>query len=196
MHLKYDNPLFKRVFVFGLVLATSCTASPCSPSSSGTTSTSSTSRADVMRRPGRRDDRLLALGAAPRGVAARRRASWRSTSTPPGSSARRSCPPARRPSPARRSGWFVFGILLLWVAADWPVHDIGEEYLYLVHMIQHTVLTLVMPPLLLLATPEWLARLVLGEGRVGPLGPQAGSPGARRRSSSTRWRCSCTGSSW
>jgi putative membrane protein len=62
--------------------------------------------------------------------------------------------------------WFVFGIVLLWVAADWPVHDIGEEYLYFVHMIQHTVLTLVMPPVLLMATPEWLARLVLGTGRV------------------------------
>lgn len=65
--------------------------------------------------------------------------------------------------------WFVFGILLLWLAADWPVHDVGERYLYFVHMIQHTVLTLVMPPVLLMATPEWLARLVLGRGRVDRL---------------------------
>lgn len=65
--------------------------------------------------------------------------------------------------------WFVFGILLLWGAADWPMHDIGEEYLYFVHMIQHTVLTLVMPPVMLMATPEWLARLVLGRGRVDRL---------------------------
>lgn len=62
--------------------------------------------------------------------------------------------------------WFVFGVLMLWVAADWPVHDIGEEYLYFVHMAQHTFLTFVIPPALLLATPEWLARLVIGEGRV------------------------------
>ncbi len=33
-------------------------------------------------------------------------------------------------------------------------------------MSQHLVLTLVVPPLMLLATPEWLARLVLGRGRV------------------------------
>jgi putative membrane protein len=65
--------------------------------------------------------------------------------------------------------WFVFGIILLWGAADWPVHDIGEQYLYFVHMIQHTVLTLVMPPVMLLATPEWLARLVLGTGRADRL---------------------------
>jgi putative membrane protein len=62
--------------------------------------------------------------------------------------------------------WFAFGIILLWLAADWPVHDIGEEYLYFVHMIQHLVLTLVVPPVMLLATPEWLARLVVGQGRV------------------------------
>ncbi len=75
--------------------------------------------------------------------------------------------PAGSPAvtPAQRR-WFVFGILLLWLSADWPMHDIGEEYLYLVHMVQHTLLTLVMPAVMLLATPEWLARLVLGEGRV------------------------------
>jgi putative membrane protein len=62
--------------------------------------------------------------------------------------------------------WFVLGIALLWLAADWPMHDIGEEHLYAVHMVQHTLLTLVIPPVLLLATPEWLARLVVGGGRV------------------------------
>jgi putative membrane protein len=75
--------------------------------------------------------------------------------------------PAGTPAVTRsQRRWFVFGIGLLWIAADWPVHDIGEEYLYLVHMCQHLVLTLVVPPVLLLATPEWLARLVLGTGRV------------------------------
>lgn len=62
--------------------------------------------------------------------------------------------------------WFVLGMALLWAAADWPVHDVGEEQLYLVHMVQHLTLTLVVPPVLLLATPEWLARLVLGKGRA------------------------------
>jgi len=75
--------------------------------------------------------------------------------------------PAGQPAVTRRQvAFFAVGVLLLWVAADWPVHDIGEEYLYLVHMCQHLVLTLVVPPLMLLATPEWLARLVVGRGRV------------------------------
>ena len=75
-------------------------------------------------------------------------------------------PAGARPYTARQLSCFVAGTLLLWVATDWPVHDIGEKYLYAVHMSQHLVLTLVMPPLMLLATPEWLARLVLGRGRV------------------------------
>ena len=33
-------------------------------------------------------------------------------------------------------------------------------------MIQHMLLTYIVPPVLLLATPEWLARLVLGRGRA------------------------------
>ncbi len=35
---------------------------------------------------------------------------------------------------SRQKACFVAGILLLWVSTDWPVHDIGEKYLYLVHM--------------------------------------------------------------
>ena len=75
--------------------------------------------------------------------------------------------PAGTPSITRsQKRWFTTGILLLWVASDWPVHDIGEQYLFLVHMSQHLVLTLVVPAVMLLATPEWLARLVVGNGRV------------------------------
>ncbi len=65
--------------------------------------------------------------------------------------------------------WFVVGVLLLWAAADWPVHDIGEERLYFVHMVQHLALMLLIPPILLMATPEWLARLVVGDGRVNAI---------------------------
>src|SRR4051794_32447615 len=66
-----------------------------------------------------------------------------------------------------RRQWLAFigAMVLLEFASDWPVHDIGEKYLYFVHMSQHLILTLVMAPLFLLATPRWLADLVLGSGR-------------------------------
>jgi hypothetical protein len=75
--------------------------------------------------------------------------------------------PAGTPAVSRRQ-WYAFSaaIALLWFASDWPVHDIGEKYLFFVHMSQHLLLTLVMPPLFLIATPRWLADLVLGSGRV------------------------------
>jgi putative membrane protein len=75
-------------------------------------------------------------------------------------------PPGTRPVSRRQWCAFAAGIALLWFASDWPVHDIGEQYLFFVHMSQHLLLTLVMAPLFLLATPRWLADLVLGSGRV------------------------------
>jgi putative membrane protein len=53
------------------------------------------------------------------------------------------------------------GVVTVWVASDWPVHDLSEKYLYSVHMTQHLLITLVAPPLLLLGTPAWLARELL-----------------------------------
>ena len=61
---------------------------------------------------------------------------------------------------------FLAAVAVLWISSDWPVHDIAEQYLYSVHMVQHLLITLVAAPLFLLATPEWLARLIfLDEGR-------------------------------
>jgi putative membrane protein len=76
--------------------------------------------------------------------------------------------PAGQPVATRsQKRWFVVGIVLLWFAADWPMHDIAEEYLYSVHMFQHMLLAFFIPPAMLLATPEWLARLVIGDGAIG-----------------------------
>ncbi len=75
--------------------------------------------------------------------------------------------PDGEPVITRRQLWcFVGGILILWLATDWPMHDIAEEYLYTVHMVQHMCLTYFMPPLVILATPEWFVRTLVGEGRA------------------------------
>ena len=77
----------------------------------------------------------------------------------------------------RQVACFVAGIALLWAASDWPIHDVGENNLYSVHMLQHMILAYFAPPLLLLATPEWFLRLLIGDGprlRRLPLAHQAG----------------------
>jgi putative membrane protein len=61
---------------------------------------------------------------------------------------------------------WISGVVTLWVAADWPVHDLSERFLYSVHMTQHLLLMLVAPPLLLLGTPAWLARELLAPPRL------------------------------
>ncbi len=67
---------------------------------------------------------------------------------------------------SRQRNSFVAGILLLWIASDWPVHDLAEEYLYSMHMFQHMVLSYFMPPLVLLATPKWMLDAVFGLGKA------------------------------
>lgn len=75
--------------------------------------------------------------------------------------------PPGQPIVTRRQGWcFAAAMAILWSASDWPIHEIGEQYLYSVHMLQHMMLTYFMPPLVLLATPEWAMRLILGHGRA------------------------------
>ena len=61
---------------------------------------------------------------------------------------------------------FIAGIMIMFLSTDWPMHDIAEEYLYSVHMFQHMALTYFMPPLVVLATPEWFVRTLVGNGRA------------------------------
>ena len=66
------------------------------------------------------------------------------------------------PASRRQRTWFLSGLLLLWAGSSWPVHDIAEDQLYAVHMVQHVVFTFIAPPMLLLGTPtrlvSWLVR--------------------------------------
>jgi putative membrane protein len=63
-------------------------------------------------------------------------------------------------------GCFAGAMMLLFAASTWPIHQIGEDYLYSAHMLQHMMLSYFMPPLVLLATPTWLMRLLVGTGRT------------------------------
>ena len=61
----------------------------------------------------------------------------------------------------RQATLFGLGLLALWAHSDWPVHDLGEHYLFSVHMFQHIGLTLIAAPLLLLGLPGWMVRWLL-----------------------------------
>jgi putative membrane protein len=56
---------------------------------------------------------------------------------------------------------FSAGLLAVWVASDWPIHDLAERYFFWVHMVQHTTYAIIAAPLLLMGMPTWLARWLL-----------------------------------
>jgi putative membrane protein len=76
----------------------------------------------------------------------------------------RRAPEGERPGTPGQIFAFYSGIILMWFASDWPIHDIAERYLFSFHMIQHLAFLLVVPPLLLLGIPKWLLRTLIGTG--------------------------------
>ncbi len=56
---------------------------------------------------------------------------------------------------------FYSGVGSLFLVSTWPIHDIGENSLFLFHMIEHMAFGLIAPPLLLYGTPWWLLRLAV-----------------------------------
>jgi putative membrane protein len=66
-------------------------------------------------------------------------------------------PPA---SPGQVMSFFAALVVLL-LSLNGPVHDLSDYYLFSMHMVQHLVLTMLFPPLLLAGIPGWLIRPLL-----------------------------------
>ncbi len=56
---------------------------------------------------------------------------------------------------------FVTGLAVMFVALQGPIHELSDRYLFSVHMVQHLLITLAVPPLLLAGTPDWMLRPLL-----------------------------------
>ena len=65
--------------------------------------------------------------------------------------------------------FFAAGLLVMFASLNGPVHDLSDDYLFSAHMVQHLLLTLAVPPLLLAGTPGWLLRPVLSRKYVAPI---------------------------
>jgi putative membrane protein len=73
----------------------------------------------------------------------------------------RLAPPGRPVVTRFQVASFTAGVIALWIASDWPIHDVAERYLFSVHMVQHVAYSIIAAPLLLIGTPAWLARWLL-----------------------------------
>jgi putative membrane protein len=68
------------------------------------------------------------------------------------------------------AGWrvasFVFGMALMLVGLQGPLHELSDYFLFSAHMVQHLLIMVVMPPFLLAGTPAWMLRPVF---RIRPI---------------------------
>jgi cytochrome c oxidase assembly factor CtaG len=67
---------------------------------------------------------------------------------------------------------FVLGVNLMFLSLFSALDELGDRYLFSAHMLQHLILTMVGPPLMLIGTPAWLIepllrnRVVLRIGKI------------------------------
>jgi len=64
--------------------------------------------------------------------------------------------PYSQPVTSRQLFFWTAGILTLIVALITPLSLLSDQYLFSAHMLQHVLLTLIAPPLMLLGLPRWL----------------------------------------
>ena len=65
--------------------------------------------------------------------------------------------------------FFAAGVIILFLALASPIDHIGENYLFSIHMIQHILLAMIAPPLILLGVPRWMMKWLLDFLRIGGL---------------------------
>src|SRR5688500_8954644 len=60
-----------------------------------------------------------------------------------------------------QQGYFFSGLFVMFASLNGPIHDLSDGYLFSAHMVQHLVLTLLMPPLLIAGVPGGMLRPAL-----------------------------------
>lgn len=68
------------------------------------------------------------------------------------------------------------GLATIYISLNGPIHDLSENYLFSVHMLQHLLLIIVMPPLILIGTPKWLVGSFLNRSTLKYLAKYSARP--------------------
>ncbi|MEX1184479.1 MAG: cytochrome c oxidase assembly protein [Gemmatimonadota bacterium] len=70
-------------------------------------------------------------------------------------------PAGAQPASVLQQVSFTGGTVLLFLSLNGPLHDLSDNYLFSAHMIQHLIITLIVPPLWLMGLPPWSLRRLL-----------------------------------
>jgi len=62
---------------------------------------------------------------------------------------------------------FFAGLFVIFASLNGPIHDLSDNYLFSGHMVQHLLLTMLMPPLLIFGVPGWMLRPLLRNRAIG-----------------------------
>lgn len=66
--------------------------------------------------------------------------------------------PGAAPVPRGRVVAFLLGMFTVLLALITPIADLSDYYLFSAHMVEHLLVTLIMPPLVLIGLPGWIIR--------------------------------------
>jgi putative membrane protein len=71
------------------------------------------------------------------------------------------------------SGWrylsFFSALIVVFVSLNGPIHDLSDTYLFSAHMVQHLLITMLFPPLLIVGIPGWMLRPMLSNRIVAAI---------------------------
>lgn len=70
------------------------------------------------------------------------------------------------PYPAWRAASYYAAVVVTYLTVGSPLDQIGEQFLFSMHMVQHELLIYVIPPLFILGTPPWLVDWVIEKTRL------------------------------
>lgn len=78
-------------------------------------------------------------------------------------------------SGARKLSFFA-ALFVIFASLNGPLHDLSDDYLFSAHMVQHLLLTLAMPPLLIAGIPGWMLRPLLRNRTVAAIARRITKP--------------------
>lgn len=71
---------------------------------------------------------------------------------------------------------FFAALFVIFASLNGPLHDLSDTYLFSGHMVQHLLLTLLMPPLLINGVPGWMLRPLLKKRGIAAIAKRVTRP--------------------